>query len=155
MRRERKLTGRHVLIIALSAFAVVFAANMAMLYAATGTFPGLVVRNSYVASQGWDARTADQRALGWQSMATYRDGRVLLEMTGEDGRKLSRLNVSAVLGRPATESVDRPVDLTWDGARYTTRADLAPGAWRLDFTADNGAGDSYTATADLFVPGDG
>ena len=56
----RPLTGRKVLLIAVAAFAVILAANLAMLLAATGTFPGLVVKNSYVASQDWTARTDAQ-----------------------------------------------------------------------------------------------
>ena len=38
----------------LAAFAVVIAANAALVIAATGSFPGLVVASSYVASQDFE-----------------------------------------------------------------------------------------------------
>ena len=67
----KPLTGRKVLLIAVAAFGVVIAANLAMLLAATGTFPGLVVKNSYVASQGFDAKTAAQRAEASQTSGDW------------------------------------------------------------------------------------
>ena len=97
----RPLTGRKVLLIAVAAFAVILAANLAMLLAATGTFPGLVVKNSYVASQGWDRKTEAQRALGWRAAADYGDGTVRVAMTGRDGAPVRGLSVVAVVGRAA------------------------------------------------------
>ena len=64
-----------------------------------GTFPGLVVKNSYVASQGWDRRTAAQRALGWTAAADYGNGVLRVAMTGRDGMPVRGLRVVAVVGR--------------------------------------------------------
>ena len=52
-------------------FGVIIAANLAMLFAATGTFPGLVVKNSYAASQGWDRKTDAQRELGLIGLVAF------------------------------------------------------------------------------------
>jgi len=62
---ERQLTGRHVLMIFVGAFTVIIGVNIALAYNAVRTFPGLEVKNSYVASQEFNTRRAAQVALGW------------------------------------------------------------------------------------------
>lgn len=61
----KPLTGRKVLMILVAAFGIIIAVNMTLLYNAIKTFPGLEVKNSYVASQTFDDRAISQRALGW------------------------------------------------------------------------------------------
>ena len=48
-----ELTGKHVLAITVSAFAVIIGVNVLLAVKAVSTFPGLEVDNSYVASQGF------------------------------------------------------------------------------------------------------
>ena len=65
----RPFTGRHMAIIIISFFAVIIAVNLTMAYFARSSWTGLVVKNSYVASQSFnrDAEIArQQQALGWQ-----------------------------------------------------------------------------------------
>jgi nitrogen fixation protein FixH len=147
----RPLTGRKVLLIAVSAFAVVVAANLAMLFSATGTFPGLVVQNSYVASQGWDAKTAAQRALGWKAAAEYADGTLVVTMTGRDGAPVRGLAVTAVVGRPASTREDRELELAEGVAGYAAPLDLSPGLWRIVIAGADGEGGSYEAEAEIYV----
>ena len=58
----RQFTGKHMLAIMLGFFAVVLAANMTMVYFARHSWTGLVVENSYVASQQFNAKMAETRA---------------------------------------------------------------------------------------------
>ena len=51
----KELTGKKVLMILIGAFGTIIAVNVFMAYKAIGTFPGLEVKNSYVASQSFDA----------------------------------------------------------------------------------------------------
>ena len=51
---EKQLTGRKVLLIMCSAFAVIIGVNLTLAFQAVATFPGLEVKNSYVASQSFD-----------------------------------------------------------------------------------------------------
>ena len=53
----RPFTGRHMLLIMLGFFAVVLTANMTMVYFASHSWSGLVVKNSYVASQEFNETT--------------------------------------------------------------------------------------------------
>lgn len=147
----RPLTGRKVLVIAVAAFAVILAANLAMLFAATGTFPGLVVKNSYVASQGWNAKTDAQRALGWRAAAKYSEGTLTVSMTGRDGMPVRGLNVAAVVGRPASMREDQRLELAESPAGYAAPLQLAPGRWRVAITGDDGSGNVFEAEGELII----
>ena len=59
-RMARELTGRHVLAITLAAFGVVIGVNLLLAVKAVGTFPGVEVSNSYVASQVFDRERSTQ-----------------------------------------------------------------------------------------------
>ena len=48
-----------------AAFGVIIGVNLVLALSAVRTFPGLEVKNSYVASQTFDERRAAQEALGW------------------------------------------------------------------------------------------
>lgn len=155
MSDSKPLTGRKVLLIMVAAFSVIIAANLAMLLAATGSFPGLVVQNSYVASQGFDRRTAAQRALGWTAEAIYRDGALQVVMTGRDEAPVTGIVVTAVVGRPASDRDDIRLDLAEraGGAigAYSAPLDLAPGRWRVEITGTGGNGASFEAAGEIFV----
>lgn len=61
-------SGRHMTAILLAFFGVVIAVNVTMALFATRTFGGVVVENSYVASQkynGWLEAARRQEQLGW------------------------------------------------------------------------------------------
>jgi len=155
MAEPKPLTGRKVLLIMVAGFGVVIAANMAMLFAATGTFPGLVVPNSYVASQDFDRKTAAQRALGWQARAEYGAGRLTVTMAGPDGAPLAGLGLVAVVGRPATDREDTRLELTErDGdpvGNYAAPLELAPGRWRIGIAGTGTDGAAFEAEAELLV----
>jgi nitrogen fixation protein FixH len=149
--REQPLTGRKVLVITLLFFGVVIAANLTLLLAATGTFPGLVVNNSYVASQGWDRKADAQRALGWTAMAEYADGTLRVMMTGRDGLPVPGLNVVAVVGRPASTREDIRLEMTERTDGYSAPLALAPGMWRVMIAGANAGGDLFEAVAEFRV----
>ncbi len=143
----RELTGRHVLLIALSAFGTIISVNMAMLLAATGSFPGLVVKNSYVASQGWNARTAAQAVLGWTATTTYRDGAVHLGVFDRRGAPVQGLHLVATLGRPSTNVEDRVLDLRETPDGFSAPVVLATGLWEVRIRATRDPAFGETAQA--------
>ena len=69
MTKDFKLTGWHVLAIFVGCFSVIVTVNLTLAYNAVATFPGLEVKNSYVASQHFDAERRAQEALGWDVRA--------------------------------------------------------------------------------------
>ena len=146
----RELKGRHVFLIAISAFAVIIAANLTMLFAATGSFPGLVVKNSYIASQGWNERTAEQEALGWTTDVVYSDGAIEIDVTTAGGVRVQDVRLIAIIGRPATDTMDQTLPLSGPSP-YTIPVTLAPGKWMLRLKAEGNT--PFSTTASLFVPG--
>ncbi|RMH53150.1 MAG: nitrogen fixation protein FixH [Alphaproteobacteria bacterium] len=148
----RPLTGRAVLVIALAAFGVVLAVNLTMAWLATSGFPGLVVPNSYVASQSWDRTRAAQQALGWRVAARLDGDALVVTVTGADGRPVRGLAVTADIARPAGRRGERVVTLTETPAGYRAAVALAPGNWAAEIRAA-GPGDAlWTGTARLWRP---
>ena len=131
MTRDRKLTGWHVLAIFGGAFAVIIGVNIALAVSAVRTFPGLEVRNSYVASQTFDTRRAAQEELGWTVAAQLTDGRLILTITDAQGQPVQAGTLSATVGRPTNMSEDRVPEFVFDGGAYVARTDLRPGNWDI------------------------
>lgn len=65
---RRPFTGRHLLLSLIGFFAIVISVNVLMAVLAVRSFSGVVVENSYVASQNfnqWIAEGRREQALGW------------------------------------------------------------------------------------------
>ena len=148
----KELKGRTVLIIVVSAFAVILGANLAMLFAATGTFPGLVVKNSYTASQGWNQRTAAQAALGWRADVLHDGAALTVVLTDAAGTPVEGVVVAARVGRPATDAEDRDLPLRAGAGGYRAPLTLGPGNWQVVIRAKGPQGERYEATARLYIP---
>ena len=129
---ERPLTGRMVFAIIAAMFGTIIAVNLTLAVKAVRTFPGLEVKNSYVASQGFDARRKAQEALGWSVDAAYDSGRISVVLLDKAGVALTPASLTVVLGRPTTDAWDRTLDLDATGSAMLT---LAPGLWRVDVGA--------------------
>ena len=139
MMRIRTFTGWHMALILISFFAVVIAVNLTMARFASSTFGGVVVENSYVASQqfnGWLKQASAEQALGWKGTITRDgDGRAMLQLSDNTGKPITAAKVTAVaehpLGRrPATALV---LHETVPG---TYAAPLEKGRWRLRITVE-------------------
>ena len=99
-RVAKELTGRHVLIITLSAFGVIIAVNLVMAFLAVGSFPGLEVKNSYVASQQFDRDRLAQERLGWTAKASYDGQQISIEIVDGQGAHPVLRDFTATVGRP-------------------------------------------------------
>jgi nitrogen fixation protein FixH len=151
----RELTGRHVLMITVSAFGLIIGVNLLMAYKAISTFPGLEVQNSYVASQTWDAERAAQNALNWRLAPAY-DGAartLTLAFTGADGLPVVLSDLKVLLGRPTEARDDLHPDFVRQAGVYVASADLRPGKWMLHVEATAKDGTLFRQRIDLFVKG--
>lgn len=134
----REFTGRHMALIMVGFFGVVIAVNLTMARYATSTFGGIVVENSYVASQkfnGWLEQAEKQRALGWDAVTTWRpDNRLAVQLSGAP----ADAKVSAVARHPLGRLPDQPLAFEPNGkGRFLSTAALPEGRWqvRLEVTA--------------------
>ncbi len=137
----RQLSGRHVLMMLLAFFGVIFAMNGFMMFSALSTYTGVVSVEPYRKGLAYNQRIADgerQDALGWHDHASLeRSGLVAVQMAASDGTPLVGLQLTAVLGRPATARGDMPLTFT-EAAPGDYRAvvgPLAAGTWMITLEA--------------------
>ena len=132
----REVTGRHVLGITVSAFAVIIGVNLTLAYKAVATFPGLEVKNSYVASQQFDDDRAAQEALGWLAEPSY-DGQALaLKISDRQGLPAPVQALRVTISRPTQKRDDVTPQMRYSGGLWVADVALAPGAWVVHLEAD-------------------
>ncbi|MBQ4827376.1 MULTISPECIES: FixH family protein [unclassified Leisingera] len=150
---EREFTGKHALMLFCGAFAVIIGVNIALAVNAVKTFPGLEVKNSYVASQEFDVRRSAQEALGWSVYASSQGDQVKLEITDADGTPVEVAKLSATLGRATHVQDDQQPEFTFDGQAYVAPAELGPGNWNIRMVARAKDGTEFTQRVILHVKG--
>ncbi|MBD3764317.1 MAG: FixH family protein [Rhodobacterales bacterium] len=150
-----ELTGRKVLLITVTAFGVIIAVNVTMAVQAVSTFPGLEVKNSYVASQSFDADRAAQLALGWTLSRDYDPATGVLRLTFADagGQPAPVADLSVLVGRATVASDDRRPVFARDGGAFVTPLNLPPGKWLLQVEARAPDGTPFRQRLDLLVRG--
>ncbi|CUH77917.1 FixH family protein [Tropicibacter naphthalenivorans] len=152
-KKERKLTGWHVLAIFGGAFGVIITVNIALAVNAVATFPGLEVKNSYVASQTFDRRRAEQEALGWTVEARLEADKLILSITDNEGRPVQAGTLSAVVGRPTNVSEDRTPEFAFNGREYVAYETLNPGNWDVWLTATALDGSLFEQRLEMTIGG--
>ena len=141
VRRVSGMQGRHVLITFLAFFGTVFAVNGALLYFALATHSGLVASEPYRKGLAYNERiAADERqaALGWSAKVEIEaSGALTLVVADREGRPVSGLAVSSLVGRPTTSKDEQRVVLAEaaPGRYLATLGALGAGAWRVDIEA--------------------
>ena len=148
----KELTGRKVFIITASAFAVIIGVNLFMAYQAVGTFPGLETRNSYVASQRFEADRAAQQALGWNVAARIKGDTLIVDVL-KDGAPVELAEIGGILGRPTHVADDQTPVFRRDsnGAYVADIGTLASGGWDLRLAATALDGTDYRRRIKLYI----
>lgn len=142
----RRFTGFHMLFVMVAFFGVVIAVNLVMATNAIRSFGGVVVQNSYVASQqfnGWIAQGREQQKLGWQAQAAPApDGALAVTLTGPTG-PLDGALVAVSAEHPLGRLPGQTLVLTGVGqGRYLARHTLPPGRWKLNIQAQRDGHDA-------------
>ena len=142
----KPLTGRAVLVILVTFFAVVFGVNGLMMKLAIQTLPGTEVDSAYSASLAYEKEIAaarDQDARAWNVNAHVQrgtDGGATVQVEARDnkGMPMSGLTFQGRFERPTDRRTDQPVGLTEvGGGIYRGTAPLiAPGQWDLVLEGD-------------------
>jgi nitrogen fixation protein FixH len=140
---EQRFTGWHMLGAALLFFGVIIAVNVGMAVVASTSWTGLVVANSYVASQEFEEnRLAHeaQREAGWTPVLGYDGGTVRLAVPDAAGQPVELGVVSVLFNRPVGGHDDRTIVLSRGGdGDYVGDADLAAGIWEATASAPSTA----------------
>lgn len=135
----KEITGWHVLAGFVTMFGIIVSVNMVLAVNAVRTFPGLEVKNSYVASQEFQAARAAQLKLGWEVSAVLQ-GRTLRLSIVEDGRAIAPVIEKAVFGRATHVGDDESLAFVFDGAALVAPTELTGGNLnlRLEARAEDG-----------------
>ena len=150
---ERELTGKHVLAVLVLAFGVIISVNLVLAFKAVGTFPGAEVKNSYVASQTFDADREAQEALGWEVDASVRGGKLRLKITDQKGYPVQPEITSALFGRATHTRDDQSLDLRWTGTEFEAPVTIGEGNWNLRLTARSDDGTDFRQRLVVIIDG--
>ncbi len=152
---DHPLTGWHMAAIVGLFFGTIIAVNLVMAFAATGTFPGLVVENSYVASQHYDElleKAREQEKNGWQPQLSATGDKLRFSLADAAGRPVPALAVAAHVGRPSTTQEDRSIAFaSVDAGTYEALDPLPPGLWEVDLEASHDGAVVFRQTQEIFV----
>ena len=129
-----EIKGWHVFGIFALAFGVIISVNLTLAFNAVKTFPGLEVKNSYVASQSFDADRAAQLALGWDVSAQL-DGTDLILAIMQDGQPVVATIEDAIFGHATRVKADQTPEFVFDGVHYRATVSAAAGNWNLRLKA--------------------
>ncbi|MEM1039952.1 MAG: FixH family protein [Pseudomonadota bacterium] len=154
-----RFTGYHMAACMIAFFGVIVVVNFSMATMASRSWTGLVVKNSYVASQKFNqdlAASAQQAATGWRSVVAYGDGFLTVEMSNRNGAQPQVRDAVVHIGRPAFEQQDRSVaaSVVEGSSQIALPLDLAPGDWFVRFEAKVN-GEPYRRDVRLDVSKDG
>ncbi len=111
-----RFTGWHMVGVLGLFFGVTIMVNIALAVFANGSWTGLIVKNSYVASQHYNERLVNderQASLGWTGTFVYDNATVSLRITDSAGRPVAVDAVSVTLRRPASEQDNSGLTILW------------------------------------------
>ncbi len=141
-RKAFTFTGWHMLAIMLAFFGTIITVNFTMAYFATSTWSGLVVKNTYVASQEFNGKTAAIKEM----LATGIAGDLSVDTKGMRYRLTLPNDVPVVADsvlahfkRPVGEHQDFELVLTPAGdGLYLAETAVLPGSWIVEIKATKG-----------------
>ncbi len=139
-----QITGRHVLVGFVAAFGIIIGVNLVLAWSAVKTFPGLEVKNSYVASQQFDDRRAAQEALGWTVRADHEGDQLRLSIVDARDTPVVVQSLTATVGRATHVHDDQAPEFAFDGSAYVAPVHLGDGNWNIRMVAVAQNGTEFT-----------
>ena len=154
---QRQFTGWHMLGVLVLFFGTIISVNLFMAFSATRTWTGLVVENSYVASQEFNTKLANanrQQEMGWRGGLNYMSGALVFTLRDADETPLRPKTVTVAISRPIGTDGDQSITLTRAASGdYTAKVALEPGVWNAAIIASFADQPPYEHHARLIVGG--
>ncbi|MCR4269069.1 FixH family protein [Nitratireductor sp. ZSWI3] len=140
--RQKEFTGKHMLLIMIAFFGVIVTVNVTMAVLANSSWTGLIVQNSYVASQTFNERAAEGRvqdALGWTGELDVANGAVTYRLVDAGGDPIRLDGVHITMHRPVTADEDVALEMTAVGdGTFGAAHGPGDGTWIVKIEADAG-----------------
>ncbi len=153
--KAREFTGRHMLAVMMAFFGTIIAVNAFMATMASRSWTGLVVKNTYVASQQFNERAAQgraQAALGWNGTLSIGPAGVSYRLTDASGSPVAMKAVAAKFRRPAYEAEDQTLTLKpVAGDGFASPEIMRDGIWIVEVDADVGTASPYREVRRLVI----
>ncbi|MER8956334.1 FixH family protein [Mesorhizobium sp. M0833] len=153
--KTREFTGRQMLFTILAFFGVVIAVNLTMATLANTSWTGLVVENTYVASQQFNKKAEEgraQAALGWTGKLTIAWGEVRYSLTDAAGKRVPLHGVKVLFRHPAFEKEDKSVTLALtSGQEFAAQHMPSDGVWIVEVDADAGLDKPYREVRRIMI----
>ena len=138
----RGFTGLHMLLATSAFFAVVIAVNVTMAVYASSSWSGLVVQNTYVASQEFNDKTAAMKAMAESGIggALSIEGReIRYDLHDKNGAPAAVDDVVMNFKRPVGDHEDFHLILRKTGeGRFEAEHEIAEGDWIVEITSKRG-----------------
>jgi nitrogen fixation protein FixH len=154
-----EFTGKHMLFTMVAFFGVIITVNLIMARFAITTWSGLVVPNPYVASQQFNAKAAESRAidaLGYRVKLIPNVDGLEIDFVDAAGNPAEADTMIAELRRPVGEHSDRHMVLTRDAdGVYRGAGELAEGEWIATVVATRDGQTLYRKGRRFHVRADG
>ena len=133
--RTGEFTGRHMWLVLIAFFGTIIAVNVTMAVLSSTSWTGLVVQNSYVASQEFEAKRQAheaQLAAGWAADLQFVDGMAVLRVVDGNKRFAELGEVTLQVNRPVGGHDDQRVALVRmaDGT-HAAPIVLGQGMWEV------------------------
>jgi nitrogen fixation protein FixH len=137
--KEFVFTGWHMLGVICLFFGTIISVNFFMAYQAIHSWSGIVVENTYVASQQFNTKVAEARKLdatGISGSLTVKDGTVRYVITDAAGQPVMADQVVASFRRPVGDHQDfvLPLDDRGHGL-FEASHTVMPGHWIVEVSA--------------------
>ncbi len=153
-RASTGFTGLHMLLTMLAFFGVIISVNVTMAIFARTSWTGLVVENSYVASQQFNAKMAETRAqaaLHWTGELVIADGSIRYALLDARGDLVPLNSVAVTFRRPVDDREDHTLVLAPSERAFVGKEDVADGAWNVEIFADAGLEHPFRETRRIHV----
>ncbi len=148
MRQEKRLTGRHIVLMLIAFFGIMIIANTAFVIVAVKSFPGESQKKSYLQGLNYNetlTARAKQKSLGWRAEITRIEATHLeVKLHDKNDAPVNGLTITGQLRRPSHDGSDQTLAFKEinPGVYATPTSALGVGTW--DFTATAiGPGDEH------------
>ena len=140
MTKSPRLSGYHVAAMFAAFFGVIIAVNFTMAWFASSSWTGLVVKNSYVASQNYNEKidaARNQKAMGWRTDFSYSNNLLSLFIRDKDNQPIFFDKLTLVIGTPVSENKDRSLVLDpKNSGVYQASIKLSEGVWAYELVSE-------------------
>ncbi|MEH6690953.1 MAG: FixH family protein [Pseudorhizobium pelagicum] len=132
-------TGWHMVVVMTMFFGTIISVNFYMAWQATHSWSGLVVPNTYIASQEFNGKVAEAKALaatGLTGKVEIEGGEIRYRISHTLGKPVAADTLTLHFRRPVGEHQDFDVTLApLGGGLFAIAHDVLPGTWIIEADA--------------------